>query len=204
MSSDRFPVRQRGVTMIELILFIMIIAIALGGIITVMNLTTRGSADPMRAKQALIIAEGVLEEVEQAKFSYCDPADPNAGEPGVIKDSAANCAIPENWGQASPEPTGANNGRPFDNVNDYVSKPCVATAAFNNAAGVLADATGRAMDVAGYSVRLTIQPEKLNDIGETGCGTANTEVLRITVQVDYDGRTLVLDGYRTRYAPYSL
>lgn len=203
MSTERLALRQRGVTLIELILFIVIISIALAGIITVMNLTTRGSTDPMRAKQALIIAEGVLEEVEQAKFSYCDPADPNAGDASVIKDSVANCAIAENWGQAAPEPTGADNGRPFDNVNDYVSAAGVATAAFNNSAGVLADATGRALDVAGYSVRLTIQPAQLNGIGDTG-SAANTEVLRITVQVDFDGQTLVLDGYRTRYAPYSL
>lgn len=195
--------RQRGVTLIELILFIMIVGVALGGILTVMNLTTRGSADPMRAKQALIIAEGVLEEVQQAKFSYCDPADPNAGDQAVIKDSAANCAIPENWGQKAPEPTGANNGRPFDNVNDYVNASGAATAAFNNTGGVLADATGRALDVAGYTVRLTIQPAQLNGIGDAG-SAADTEVLRITVQVDFDGQTLALDGYRTRYAPYSL
>jgi hypothetical protein len=29
-------------------------------------------------------------------------------------------------------------------------------------------------------------------------------VVRITVQVSYDGQTLTLDGYRSRYAPNNL
>jgi MSHA pilin protein MshD len=205
MSSERAcpGVRQRGVTLVELILFIVIVGIAVGGIITVMNLTTRGSADPVRRKQALIIAEGLLEEVELAKFSYCDPADPNAGDADLVK-SAADCAIPERWGQLSPEPAGAGSGRPFDNVNDYVGAPNTWTAAFDNPGGVLADANGNPLDVAGYSARLSIAPASLNGIGSDTDTAADTEVLRITVQVSYGGETVALDGYRTRYAPNHL
>jgi MSHA pilin protein MshD len=200
MSIKHPPLRQRGVTLIELILFIVIVGVAVGGIITVMNLTTRGSADPVRRKQALIIAEGLLEEVELAKFTYCDPADPNAGDETLVK-SAANCTVPERWGQLSPEPTGANNGRPFDNVNDYVAAPRTLTAAFDNAGGVLADANGTALGVSGYTARLTITPATLNGIGSDTDINADTEVLRITVTVSYDGQSVTLDGYRTRYAP---
>lgn len=63
--------RQGGVTLIELIVFIVIISIGLVGILSVMNITTRHSADPMPRKQALAMAEAILEEV-LAK-SYCDP-----------------------------------------------------------------------------------------------------------------------------------
>jgi MSHA pilin protein MshD len=195
--------RQRGVTLVELILFIVIVGIAVGGILTVMNLTSRGSADPLRRKQALIIAEGLLEEVELARFSYCDPADPNAGDADLVK-SAADCSIPERWGQLSPEPPGTLNQRPYDNVNDYVSAPNTWTAAFDNAGGVLADASGNPLDVAGYSARLSIAPAALNGIGSDTDTAADTEVLRITVQVSYGGETVTLDGYRTRYAPNHL
>jgi len=41
-------------------------------------------------------------------------------------------------------------------------------------------------------------------VGTAGGASADTEVLRISVRVDYDGQSLVLDGYRTRYAPNSL
>jgi MSHA pilin protein MshD len=186
--------RQRGVTMIELIIFMVVIGAALAGILGVMSLTTQKSADPVRRKQALILAEGLLEEVELAKFSYCDPLDPQAEE----AQNTGACTIPENWGQES---TGTVYGRPFDNINDYVAAP--GTAAFD-VGGVLADANGNALKLNGYSARLTIRPAVLGGVGAAG-DAANTDVLRITVRVDYDGGQFVeLDGYRMRYAPNSL
>ena len=208
MYSDRPSVRQRGVTMIELILFIVIVGIAIGGILTVINLTTRGSADPVRRKQALIIAEGLLEEVELAKFSYCDPVDPLADDPDTATSAGACTTAQERWGQLAPESTAA--GRPYDNVNDYVTAPDTWTNAFNNGTGVLVDANGAPLDVTGYSARLKITPVTLKGIGNAlasppnPANTADTDVLRITVEVSYDGETVTLDGYRVRYAPNHL
>jgi MSHA pilin protein MshD len=202
--------RQRGVTLVELIIFIVIVGIAVGGIITVMNLTTRGSTDPVRRKQALIIAEGLLEEVELAKFSFCDPADPDASDDSIVTSTATCPAVQERWGQLAPEPTDASSGRPFDNINDYVTVPGVPTTAFNNSAGVLVDANGDVLGVNGYSARLTITPASLQGIGNdlanppNDTNTADTDVLRITVTVSFDGQSITLDGYRTRYAPYHL
>jgi MSHA pilin protein MshD len=196
--------RQAGVTLIELILFMLIIGVALGGIVTVMNLTSRDSADPVRRKQALIIAEGLLEEIELAKFTYCDPSDPDAGDATLVTSSAGCHTAPEAWGQASPEPV---NQRPYDNVNDYVPSAGTSVAAFNDGAGRLADANGNALNVNGYTARVSIVPAVLGPNGAaigTAGTSADTEVLRITVEVDYDGQSLVLEGYRTRYAPNSL
>jgi MSHA pilin protein MshD len=193
------------VTLIELILFMAIIAIALGGIITVMNLTSQRSADPVRRKQALIIAEGLLEEIELAKFSYCDPVDPDAGDSDKIKSSADCHTAPEAWGQGGAEPV---NARPYDNVNDYVAAANTLTAAFNDGSGNLVDANGNALKVSGYTAKVSITPAALGPVdgvaGTAGGASADTEVLRISVRVDYDGQVLVLDGYRTRYAPNSL
>jgi MSHA pilin protein MshD len=94
-------------------------------------------------------------------------------------------------------------GRPFDNINDYVNAPRVFVAAFDNAGGVLADANGNALGVSGYTARLMITPSALNGIGDDG-NAADTNVLRITVQVSYGNETVTLDGYRTRYAPNHL
>jgi len=52
-----------GSTLIELIITIVIISIALIGILSVVNLTTSHSADPMVQQQAIAIAESYLEEI---------------------------------------------------------------------------------------------------------------------------------------------
>lgn len=60
---------QRGVSLIELVLFIVIIGIALISLLLVMNVNTKSSADPMLNKQALAVAESMLEEVEHKAFA---------------------------------------------------------------------------------------------------------------------------------------
>lgn len=193
--------RQRGVTLVELIIFIVIVSVAVAGVLQALRMSSASSADPLRRKQALMIAESLMEEVQLTKFTYCDPTSDNAADAA----NTAACTVPERFGQgggagAALEPVGP---RPFDNVNDYVAAPNVPAAAFD-VGGVLSDAGGGAMDLPGYTVRLTIVPEALGDIasGNTPADVGN--VLRISVAVSYDNQTVVLDGYRTRYAPNSL
>jgi MSHA pilin protein MshD len=190
--------RQRGVTLIELILFIVIVSVAVVGVLGVLSLTTRHSADPLRRKQALMIAQGLLEEVELAKFTYCDPGAP---DPEAAKNSGECGAVPEAFG---PEP---GNTRPFDNINDYVLEAGKPAAAFDGG-GVLSDANGNPIDVQGYSASLTITPAQLGPstaLAGAGGMSADTDVLHISVVVTYDGnQSVTLDGYRARYAPKSL
>jgi MSHA pilin protein MshD len=70
LASPMAPVttKQRGVSLIELIMFIVIISAAMIGILSVMNITTAHSADPLIHKQAIAIAESLLEEVELQDF----------------------------------------------------------------------------------------------------------------------------------------
>lgn len=64
MSTDlRIPPAQRGLTLVELIVFVVIVSVGLAGILAVMNATVRSSANPMARKQAITMAEAVLEEV---------------------------------------------------------------------------------------------------------------------------------------------
>lgn len=65
------PRRHTGVTLIELLVFIMIVGVALGGVLTSLNVANRASTDPLRPKQALAIAEAMLSEVMAKNF--CDP-----------------------------------------------------------------------------------------------------------------------------------
>src|SRR3989339_784018 len=61
--------KQSGISLIELIMFIVIVSVALAGILLVMNVTTRSSADPLIRKQAMLVAYSLLEEVELQDFN---------------------------------------------------------------------------------------------------------------------------------------
>ena len=69
----RWPLRrQRGVSLIELIFFIVVVSVALAGVLAVMDQAARGSADPLVRKQAMALAESIMQEVEQKAFSDPD------------------------------------------------------------------------------------------------------------------------------------
>ena len=59
---------QHGISLIELIMFIVIIGVAVAGILLVMNRVTGHSADTLVRKQALAAAESLLEEVQLQDF----------------------------------------------------------------------------------------------------------------------------------------
>lgn len=54
---------QRGLTMIELIMFIVIVSVGLVGLLLVVNTVVKSSADPMVRKQSIAMADAILEEV---------------------------------------------------------------------------------------------------------------------------------------------
>jgi MSHA pilin protein MshD len=66
--------RSRGFSLIELIFFIVIVSVGLAGVLQVMQVTTAASADPIVRKQALALAESVLQEVLQKAYTDPDPA----------------------------------------------------------------------------------------------------------------------------------
>lgn len=65
---------QRGISLIELIMFIVIVSVAVAGILQVMNVTEKGSTDPLIHKQALAAAQSLLEEIELQDFTRASGA----------------------------------------------------------------------------------------------------------------------------------
>jgi MSHA pilin protein MshD len=167
------------------------------GVLGAISYATRASVDPMIQKQALAIAEAVLEEVQLMPFTYCDPDDPNA----AAAISAAGCT--GGAGGANDEgrlPLGAEAGEtrlsiatPYDNVSDY--------SGFVMAGGVV-DIAGNPVpmpELAAYTATVAVAGQALG-------GIAAGESLLVTVTVTHPSLSpnLVLQGYRVRYAPNAL
>lgn len=175
--------RQRGLSLIELVIFMVVVSAALAGVLRIFIQATSASADPMLRRQALAIAESLMEEVQLMPFTFCDPDDANVD----TATSSAGCA-------SSVEALGPEAGEnrfatpQFDNVNDYNGYTM---------SGIV-DITNTAVaGLSGYSASVAVAPAALNTI-TAGSGDA----LRITVSVNAPGGiSVTLDGYRSRHAP---
>ncbi|HUW26161.1 MAG TPA: type II secretion system protein [Gallionella sp.] len=185
---------QRGISLIELIMFIVIVSVALAGILLVMNATSKGSANPLIQKQALAIAESLLEEVELMPFTICDPGDVNAASAVTAADctGGAGGANDESRLPLGPEAgeTRYHPTTPFDNVSDYNGFT------MNPGNGGIRDITGTLVaTLGGFSATITVAQQSVG-------GIAAAESLLITVSATGpDGTPVVVDGVRTRYAP---
>ena len=175
---------QRGLSLIELIVFIVIVSTGVAGVLSVLNLTATRSADPMTAKQALTLAETLLEEAQLMPFTYCDPDDANA----TTALNTAGCATTtETTMAAEAGETRGSLSTPFDNVNDYNGY---------TQSGTFADISGNSViSLPGYTATITVSGQALGTIG-------SSESLLIRVRVTGPNNVEVnLYGYRVRYAP---
>jgi MSHA pilin protein MshD len=193
---------QSGISFIELVMFIVIVSVGVAGILSVMNITTRSSADPLVRKQAIAVAESLLEEIELRPFTICDPTDPKAVDFTVT--TAAGCTTPEKLGAESGE-TRYSAATPFNNVNDY-------GAAVSGAPNVLMPSPPGILDVTGnpigslsaYSASVTITQQAISAVGAAPAIAADAS-LRIDVRVQGPGGVdVTLTGYRLRYAPNAI
>lgn len=174
--------RQRGLTLIELVVFIVIVGVALAGVLTVLDHATRHSADPMVRKQALAVAEAILEEVMLQPFTWCDPNDAQAATAVSGAIGATGCAATaEGIGKEGGETRGALP--PLDNVSDYDGESISTNIAGGGAAP--------------YAATVSVAQTAFN-------GIAADAALLITVAVSAGGETIELQGWRTRHSPNML
>jgi MSHA pilin protein MshD len=159
--------RQRGLTLIELIIFIVVVSVGLVGILSVLNATARSSADPMARKQALAIAEAMLEEVLSKDFQN-DATGANAATPalGCTPATAVACR--------------ANTVLDRQNYNDVDD--------FNgwNQPGVFGLDGTPAPVLGNYAVRIAVAAQVLGGIAGKS----------VTVTVVGGNATIVLSGFR--------
>ena len=186
MSAPLRRQRARGLTLIELLLFVVVVGIALSAMLQVFVTATAASTDPMIRRQQLAIAESLLREVELMPFTWCDPTDANVETATSATVSASGCAslVESSGPEAGQTRYGPTNF--FNNVNDY--------AGFSMSG--IRDVTNAAVaGLSGYSASVAVSGVALDNI------TA-ADALKITVTVTApDNSTVSLQGWRTRYAP---
>ena len=191
-----------GVTLVELIVFIVVVSVALAGVLKSLEVVTKSSADPLVRKQALAIAESLLSEIEQQPFTYCDPNDVNASSATSTAGCTGGIAGSEDAnGGPFTGPMPASESRysltdPFDNVADYGNFQMPG----NGCNGIcnLGD-SAPLPGLNSYTASVTI----------TRAGNAAPfstipidAALKISIVVKGPANTIVnLTGYRFRYAP---
>jgi MSHA pilin protein MshD len=84
--------RQRGLTLIELIMFIVIVSVGLAGILVVINTVVKSSADPMVRKQSIAMADAVLEEVLLKAYESVGPAPASCAADRALFDDVSDYA----------------------------------------------------------------------------------------------------------------
>jgi len=181
---------QTGFTLIEVIIFIVIVGAALAGVLSVLNITTKASADPMIRKNMLAIAESLLEEVQLQPFTWCDPDDVNA----AMATAYGACATVQNTAAGKVGETRGSITSPLDNVLDY-----------NGLNDIKTNITGAAMPT-GYSASIAVAASVLNDITTADASLLITVVVchATTCNQSSTGDVISLQGYRTRYSPNTL
>ena len=78
LAANNHRLRQSGVTLVELLVSIVIVAIAASSVLGLLSITGASSADPMVRQQAVAIGDAYLEEILLKPFTDPDGVDGEA------------------------------------------------------------------------------------------------------------------------------
>ncbi len=183
-SSSPSPIRCRGgFSLLELLVFIVIVSIALLGLVGLFASNVRGSADVLLRQQAIEVAHAYMEMVKHRKWNHATPVGGgcvNTGS-GYCPGGPAAVAI-GNDGQARPS---------YDDIDDYNG--------INEAPMTLAPG-GNLVPVPGlsnYRVQVSVsQPAAGSAL--SGVPAADQRLITVTVTAP-DGQRIVLNGFRVNF-----
>lgn len=164
--------RQRGVTLVELVLTIVIVSVAVAGVVGAFSLVMGRSADPLIQSRATALGQLYLDEVLARNFDRATPLGGGRVEPGTV-----DCTM--NSGGDSGERSRYRSVGQFNGLEE--SPPQLGTdsqrALYQN-----------------FSVTVTVS------CAGDEVGLASTDAKRIDVQVrDNQGRGTTLSGYKGNF-----
>lgn len=169
--------RARGMTLIELIVFIVIVSVALVGVLSVFNTAVRSSADPLVRKQALVVAEAMMQEILQKSFQN-DATGNNAATPtlGCTPTTTPSCR------------TNTAVDRPnYNDVDDYQG--------YSQTGITQIDGTTAVSGLGSYTISVSVAATALGTSNPVS--SANAKLISVTVSGPSESITLT--SYRTNY-----
>ncbi|RMG57250.1 MAG: type II secretion system protein [Gammaproteobacteria bacterium] len=173
--------RARGFSLLELLVFIVIVSIVLLGLVGLFATNVRGSADVLLRQQAIEVARAYMETVKNRKWNHNTPAGGGCVNTGSGYCPTGPAAAPiGNDGQARAD---------YDDVDDYNGI---------DEAPMTLDAGGNLVPVAGlggYRVQVAVsQPGS----ALSGVAAADQRLITVTVTAP-DGQRIVLNAIRVNY-----
>ena len=162
---------QKGATLVELVMTIVIISVAIAGVVGAFSLIASRSADPLNQTRAVALAQLYMDEILARR--YASASAPGGGRVSVAD---ADCGSPGQDGESR---------ETFDNVDDY------------NGLSDGPPQNGEADTLAGYS-GFTVSVAVACAGSEVGL--ANHDAKRIDIQItDPSGQDFRFTAYRGNF-----
>ena len=203
-ASGQQALRSAGFTLIDVLVVIVllgIVAVALTGASARM---AAQSAQTLKARQALALAQGLLAEVRHMPFTYCDPNDARFALATAATLGGVGCTTLVDALGPEPGETRYTPATRFDSVSDYQGFAMPGP----GCAGGLCDLSGNLINatgpLTGCAARVNLAAQALAGVAANDAD-GRPQALRIVVTVTCPGAdTLVAEGIRVRHAPNSL
>jgi len=162
---------QRGTTLVEVIIFILIVSVAVTSVVNALSLAARASSDPMVQRQTLAVAESLVQEIDSLPYAQKEPYNP-AGPDDAI----------------GPEAGESRSGSPlpFDNPNDYSGY---------SESGIVAPNGTAVPGLGTYSAGVVATQQSMGNV------PASDGLLVVVTATGPDGEPVTLTTFRARYAP---
>jgi MSHA pilin protein MshD len=162
---------QRGLSLIEILVFIVIVSVGLTGMLSTFQATLMRSADPLIQKQMLAIAESMMEEVQGHDFA--------PGEDSYVPSSKACTAF-------------RSERELYDDLDDY-------DGVMDCPVYSLADSSAPVSGLEQYRLSVAVVADSgLNGLSSASAKKIIVTVWQTGLQAD---QSLTLEGWRTSYGP---
>ncbi|MDP1693052.1 MAG: type II secretion system protein [Burkholderiaceae bacterium] len=194
--------RSRGFTLIDVLVMIVLLGVAAGTMTTLFARLGAQSAETMRARQSLALAQSLLDEVLMMPMTFCDPQDARAGVATRAAVGGSGCASTVDGLGPEPGESRYSAANRFDNVSDYQGFAMPGP----GCAGGICDITGNLLNGAGSalaacSASVAVTPQALPGVAGLDAD-GRPQGLRVAVTLRCPGRAdTLLEGVRLRHSP---